>query len=71
VNKRTTQRRGWLWSIAGMGWHAIKVMTVAGIAVALLLAGLVYVTVQETPEVDRLQTVRAVQPSVILEADGS
>ncbi len=71
MNKRASQRPGWLWSIAGMGWHAIKVMTVAGIAVALLLAGLVYVTFQETPEVDRLQTVRAVQPSVVLAADGS
>src|ERR1700709_1803374 len=43
----------------------------ASIGVAGLLAGLVWITIQETPDVDHLRTVRAVHPSVVLAADGS
>ena len=71
MNKDVKPRRGWLRSTGSMVWHAFKVATVAGMAVALLLAGLVYVTVKETPEIDHLRAVRSVQPSVVLAGDGS
>ena len=70
-NKGVNARKGWLGSLAGMLLHASKVMAVAGVAIALLLAGLVWISIQETPDVDHLRTVRAVQPSVVLAADGS
>ena len=58
-------------AVAGMLLHMTKVAVVSGVAMALLLAGYVWMTVRETPYVDRLGTVRAVQPSVVLAADGS
>ena len=70
-NKGVTARKGWLGALAGMLLHAGKVTAVAGVAVALLLAGLAWISIRETPDVDHLRTVRAVQPSVVLAADGS
>ncbi|MET0963536.1 MAG: transglycosylase domain-containing protein [Noviherbaspirillum sp.] len=70
-NKGVIAHTGWLHSLAGALVHAAGVLAVAGVAIALLLAGLLWITIQETPDVDHLRTVRAVQPSVVLAADGS
>ena len=70
-NKANNRRAGWLRTLTGALLHASRVMLVAGVAIALLLAGLVWISIQETPDVDHLRTVRAVQPSVVLAADGS
>ena len=57
-NKGVNPRGGWMRTAGGMLLHMTGVVTVAGIAVALLLAGLVWTTIQETPDVDHLRTVR-------------
>jgi penicillin-binding protein 1A len=70
-DKGVNARGGWLWAVGRMVLHMTGVLLVAGVAVALILAGLVWNTVKETPDVDHLRTVRAVHPSVVLAADGS
>jgi penicillin-binding protein 1A len=72
VEKKPLPRRGgWPQAAGSMLLHMVRVALVSGVAIALLLAGFVWITVRETPDVDHLRTVRAVQPSVVLAADGS
>lgn len=70
-NRGVGARGGWVRGAGGMLLHMAGVLAVAGVAVALLLAGLVWITIKETPDVDHLRTVRAVHPSVVLAGDGS
>jgi penicillin-binding protein 1A len=70
-DNRVKARGGWVRAAGRTLLHMTGVVMVAGVAIALLLAGLVWTTVQETPDVDHLRTVRAVHPSVVLAADGS
>ena len=70
-NKANKRHARWPRTLASTLLHASRVMLVASLAIALLLAGLVWINIQETPDVDHLRTVRAVQPSVILAADGT
>ena len=70
-NKGVKARGGWMRASGRMLLHMTAVVMVAGVAIALILAGLVWNTAKETPDVDHLRTVRAVHPSVVLAADGS
>ena len=70
-NKGVGSQGGWGRAVGGRLLHMTVVLMVAGVAIALIMAGLVWNTVKETPDVDHLRTVRAVQPSVVLAADGS
>ena len=71
TNKGVDPQGGWARAVGGMLLHMTGVVMVAGVAIALILAGLVWTTIRETPDVDHLRTVRAVLPSVVLAADGS
>nr|WP_314629892.1 transglycosylase domain-containing protein [uncultured Noviherbaspirillum sp.] len=70
-NKGVIARGGWMRATGRLLRHMTGVVLVAGVAIALILAGLVWTTVKETPDVDHLRTVRAVHPSIVLAADGS
>jgi penicillin-binding protein 1A len=70
-NKGDNAQGGWMRASGRVLLRMAAVITVAGVAIGLLLAGLVWTTIQETPDVDHLRTVRAVHPSVVLAADGS
>ena len=70
-NKGANARGGWMRATGRQLLHMTGVVTVASVAAAALFAGLVWVTIQETPDVDHLRTVRAMHPSVVLAADGS
>ena len=71
TNNGVDPQGGWMRAVGGMLVHMTGVVMVAGVAIALILAGLVWTTIRETPDVDHLRTVRAVLPSVVLAADGS
>ena len=71
TNNGVDPQGGWMRAVGGMLLHMTGVVMVAGVAIALILAGLVWTTIRETPDVDHLRTVRAVLPSVVLAADGS
>ena len=70
-NKGVSAQGGWMRATGRLLLHMTSVVMVAGVAIALILAGLVWTTVKETPDVDHLRTVRAVHPSIVLAADGS
>ena len=70
-NESVKGRRGWVRAAGRMLLRMTAVLMVAGVAIALLLGGLVWSTIQETPDVDHLRTVRAMHPSVVLAGDGS